>query len=316
MTDTFRVDNAVIQASPTLFGKRTPQLFLPGLEPFSGFDLWVTLGCYSLLDPKKPTEPAEVTLTDFIEILDFSRTISEALGHYRTFPSDAYTAVRESLHRLFTVEAIYSGEWLVKTGRRGRPKRQIVEYHFRVLSSYAYIYPANVVPPDQLPDSKRRNVNRAKTLKNEEGPPIFERTDVRPLAIQFRISEELLRGLTKTDPHIGATTLPVAIFKLRRKLANKHTAVRLLVWIARQTPGSPKIGLDKLCRRLNLFDAKRRNVQRTRDDVIAALDLLQQLGVMETFTHDPATDLVVITKAADWHFPEGDSDEEDNLLTG
>ena len=314
---TFKLDNVVIQTAPTLFGKRTPgQLYLPGMEPFGPFDLWVVFGCYSLLDPKKPSDPVVVTLTDFLEILDFSRTLSEALGFYRTFPSDAYALVRESLHRLFTVEAIYRGDWTVKTGKRGRPKRQVVEYHSRILASYAYIYPPDVIPPDQLPETKRRNVNRAKTTRNEEGPPIYQYKDgPRPEAIQFRISEELPRGLTRTDPNIGATTLRREIFKLRRKLANKHTAVRLLLWVARQTKKSPAIGLDKLCRQLNLFDEKGRNVQRTRDDVVAALALLEELEVVEGFEHDPQSDILTITKAESWHFPAHENDEE-GLLEG
>ena len=317
MTDqTFKLDNVVIQTAPTLFGRRNPQLYLPGMEPFGPFDLWVVFGCYSLLNPKKPTDPVVVTLTDFLEILDFSRTISEALGHYRTFPSDAYALVRESLHRLFTVEAVYRGEWSVKTGRKGRPKRQVVEYHSRILASYAYIYPPDVIPPDQLPEAKRRNVNKAKTTRNEEGPPIYQYKDgPRPEAIQFRISEELLRGLTKTDPHIGATTLRLEIFKLRRPLANKHTAVRLLLWVARQTKKSPAIGLDKLCRQLNLLDPKGRNVQRTRDDLVAALALLQDLGVVEGFSHDLQSDVVTVTKAEAWHFPIHE-DGEEGLLEG
>lgn len=315
MTDqTFKLDNVIIQTAPTLFGKRNPQLYLPGMEPFGPFDLWVVFGCYSLLNPKKPTDPVVVTLTDFLEILDFSRTLSEALGFYRTFPSDAYALVRESLHRLFTVEAVYRGEWSVKTGKRGRPKRQVVEYHSRILSSYAYIYPPDVIPPDQLPEAKRRNVNKAKTTRNEEGPPIYQYKDgPRPEAIQFRISEELLRGLTRTDPHIGATTLRLELFKLRRPLANKHAAVRLLLWVARQTKKSPAIGLDKLCRRLNIVDPKGRNVQRTRDDLVAALALLQELGVVEGFAHDPQSDVVTVTKAEAWHFPTRD-DEDEGLL--
>ena len=55
---TFKLDNVVIQTAPTLFGKRTPQMYLPGMEPFGPFDLWVVLGCYSLLDSKKPSAPA------------------------------------------------------------------------------------------------------------------------------------------------------------------------------------------------------------------------------------------------------------------
>ena len=45
MTDeTFKLDNVIIQTAPTLFGKRNPQLYLPGMEPFGPFDLWVVFG--------------------------------------------------------------------------------------------------------------------------------------------------------------------------------------------------------------------------------------------------------------------------------
>ena len=51
MTDqTFKLDNVVIQTAPTLFGKRNPQLYLPGMEPFGPFDL-------SLIHISEPTRP-------------------------------------------------------------------------------------------------------------------------------------------------------------------------------------------------------------------------------------------------------------------
>ena len=324
MTDdkTFKVDNVVIEAAPTLFGRQTPQMYLPGMEPFGPFDLWALLGCFALLDPKKPTAPVTVTLKELLEVLDFARVISEALGHYRTFPSDAYAMVKESLHRLFTVEAVYvggldTGGWNVKRRKQDRPKRQVVEYHFRVLSSYAYIYPPSVIPPDQLPESKRRNVNRAKTLKNEEGPEVWERTDVKPEAIQFRISEELLRGITKTDPHIGSTILNVKVFELRRQLASRDsTTIRLLLWTCRQAPEKPKISLDKLTSRL--YPGDRKNFYRNREAVLRSLELLKSFGVIVDYDHNQTTDLVTITKASDWHFPAaGESEsEEDGLLLG
>lgn len=306
---TFKIDNVVIEAAPTLFGRQTPQMYLPGMEPFGPFDLWAVMGCYALLDPKKPTAPVTITYTQYLEVLGFARTISEALGHYRTFPSDDYTLVRESLHRLFTVEAVYSGEWFVKTGKRGRPKRQVVEYHFRVLASYAYIYPPSVVPPDQLPETKRRNVNRARTIKNEEGPPVWERVDMRPEAIQFRVSDELLRGITKTDPHIGATILPVKVFELRRQLASKDsTTIRLLLWTCRQASETPKIGLDKLVGRL--YPGDKKHIGRNREAILRSLGLLKSFGVVVDYDHDPKSDVVTIRKAADWHFPAVEDDDE------
>lgn len=305
--DTFLIDNVVAQNIPALFGTRTPQLYLlPDMEPLGPFDLWAMLGCFSLLDPKKPSQSVRVTLTGFLEILDFVRTISHALGHYPTFASNDYSMVKESLHRLFTVEAIFVGEYRVKTGRPGRPAKQLVEYHARVLASYAYIYPPDVVPPDQLPEPKRRNVNKAKTLKNEDGPAVFERTDLRPEAIEFRISEELLRGLTKTDPNIGATIVPVKIFRLRRQIGNRPTVVKVLLWIIRQTTKSPKIRIDRLLAALGL-DRDTRNRSRTEEGVLNALDFLKDLGVVEEWRIEPhkrtGERMIVVTKGEDWHYP-------------
>lgn len=299
---TFKIDNVVVEAALTIFGKQTPQMHLPGMEPFGPFDLWAVMGCYSLVNPKRPGDPVTVTLTDFLEVLDFSRTLSEALGHYRTFPSDDYTKVRETLHRLFTVEAVYKGEWKVKTGRRGRPRRQVVEYHFRVLTSYMYIYPPDVIPPDQLPESKRRNVNRAKTLKNEPGPPVWELVDgPRPQAIQFRINEELVRGIAKEDPNIGATILPIHVFKLRRRIPNRDTTtIRLLLWVCRQADKSPKIGLDKLVDKMGLSP---RSGERNRETILRSLRLLTDFGVIRSFDHEVAGDMLTIVKDDEWHFP-------------
>jgi len=313
---TFKLDNVITQNVPQLFGSRKPQLYLPGMEPFGPFDLWAMLGCFSLLDPKKPTKPVTITLTDFLEVLDFARTLSEALGHYATFASGDYAMLKESLHRLFTVEVTFTGEYNFKTGRRGRPQKRLHEVHTRVLASYTYIYPANVTPPDQLPESKRRNVNKARTLTNEPGPPIYEFANgPRPEAIEFRISEELLRGLTGQIPNIGATIFPLKIFELRRKIPSRDsTTIKLLIWVCRQTKPSPRIGLDKLCRQLRLFDPKGRNVDRTRESLLKSLNRLQSFGVVEEYAHDPKTDIVTIKKAEDWHFPTNRDAELEEMV--
>jgi hypothetical protein len=268
------------------------------MEPFGMFDLWVVFGCYSLLNPKKPTDPVVVTLTDFLEILDFSRVLSEALGFYRTFPSDAYALVRESLHRLFTVEAVYRGEWSVKTGKRGRPKRQVVEYHSRILSSYAYIYPPDVIPPDQLPESKRRNVNKATTPTGEPPPPIWMlKNGPKPEGIRYRIAEDLLRGITGDDPHIGATIVPVRIFGLRPTFQQYPTATKLLGWTIRQTNQEIKRDLDNLAYHMNM---KGKDRHKNRRNLLDYLALLKEAGVIEDLVVEGET--VTFSKSADWHF--------------
>lgn len=312
MTDdkTFHVDNFFMQAAPGIIGARATQLSLPGMEPFSIFDFWVAMGCYSLVDPKKPKEPVTVTLSQVIEVLDFAKTIAtDAAGYaWATYSSDSYALIRESFHRLYSVDVNIRGEYSVRTRQGGRRQRRPVEYHGRLLSSYMYIYPRDVIPPDQLPESKRKNVNQAKTLKGEPGPPVWELTDgPKPEAIQFRIADEMLRGLTKEDPNIGATIFPVRVFQLRRSLPSRDkTTPTVLAWVIRQTSRRPKIALDKLVKWVGFAG---RNVERNRRSVLQSLATLKKAGVIEAFDHDPKTDQVKIVKADEWHYSPREEEE-------
>ena len=310
MTDdkTFKVDNVFIQAAPGMIGAKSIQLsLLPDQGLFSMFDFWVAMGCYSLVNPKSPKAPVTVSLTQFVELLDFAKTVatSDAGYSWSTYSSDSYALVRDSLHRLFSVEFNFRGEYLVRTKPKGRRQRRSVEYHGRFLSSYMYIYPPDVIPPDQLPEAKRRNVNEAKTRKGESGPPVWELNDgSKPEAIQFRIADEMLGGLTREDPNIGATIFPVRVFLLRRSLPSRDkTTPTLLAWVIRQTNRRPKIGLDKLVKQVGFAG---RNAGRNRQRVLDSLDTLLKAGVIESVAHDPKTDFVTIVKASDWHFGHGE----------
>lgn len=310
---TFKVDNFFIQAAPGLIGAKPVQLSLPypGQEPFSKFDFWVAMGCYSLVNPKNPKEPVVVSLTQFVEILDFAKTVARSSDGYSrmTYTSDAYAQVKESLHRLFSVEVNLRGEYLVRVKTKGKRQRRPVEYHGRLLASYMYIYPADVIPPDQLPEAKRRNINEAKTRKGEPGPPVWERVDgVKPDAIQFRIADEMLRGLTGEDPNIGSTIFPVRVFKLRRELPSRDkTTPTVLAWVIRQTSRKPKIALDKLVKWVGFAG---RNVERNRQRVLDSLKTLQSAGVVESFSHNAKTDVLTIIKADDWVFGAAEDDVE------
>jgi len=93
-------------------------------------------------------------------------------------------------------------------------------------------------------------------------------------------------------------------FELGRKLPPRDaTTLKTILWGCRQTKESPRIALDKLCRRLNVYDPKGRNVDRSRKSVLASLDRMQDLGVIDGFSHDQTTDILTIKKAGDWHFP-------------
>ena len=192
---TFRVDNKILENLGS-FGTRTPkpgQMYLPGMEPLGPFDLWLTLGCYYMLDPKKPTEPVATDLTTMLATLDFSQTLAKASFGYEwtSYPSDDYTRVKEAFHRLRTVEFPIWGYWKMKTGK-GRPRRKLVESYTGILSDYGYVYPDHVLPPDQLPESKRRNVNQSLTLKNEPGPAILQRIDAKPEGVYFQMSRPIV----------------------------------------------------------------------------------------------------------------------------
>ena len=305
---TFKVDNIFIQGVPALFGqKRAVQLALPGLAPFGTFDLWATLALYSLLDPDKPEEEHQTTYTELLSTLQFTRNVSEALG-FETFTTGEYRLVEETLHRLFTVEVQTKGFYRVpvvnqKTGKpgRGRPKKRPVDYRGRILVTLRYIYPADVESPDHLPPSKRRNVNRAKTLNGETPPAIWQRTEgPRPVAVGFRFHPDLVEGLK--GGNIGATTIDLRLFGLRKTLGRNLTATRLLVWTLRQTAQTLTRRLSGLADELNL---EARQPSRSRAALVAAFDLLKTAGVVadfSTFERDDGETWVTFTKAADWHF--------------
>lgn len=311
LPDTFKVDNLFIQGVPEFFGQKRAavQLALPGLAPFGMFDLWSTLALYSLLDPDKPEDEATTTYTELLEVLQFTRLVSEELGGVETFRTDEYRLVEDTLHRLFTVEVSRQGMYKVKvtdkkTGKpsKGRPRHHYVEFRGRILITLRYIYPPDVEPPDLLPASRRKNVNRAKTLNGEPSPPIWKRVDgPKPKAVGFQFHPQLVRGIQ--GEMIGATTIPLRIFGLRKTLGRNVTATRLLVWVLRQTAKTTTRRLSGLADELNLDT--RQNPGRTRTALADAFDLLKTTGVVADFSTEERADgdtWVTFTKADDWHF--------------
>ena len=315
--DTFRVDNSTLEHLRN-FGRNTPkpgQMYLPGMEPLGPFDLWLTLGCYFLIDPKKPTAPVFMDLSSILRTLDFSQTLAKATGDYQwlTFSSDDYVRIKEAFHRLRTVEFPIWGYLNFAAKGKSRRSRKLVESHAGILASYGYYYPADVIPPDQLPEGKRRNVNQALTYTNETGPAIFQRTDVKPEGVFFQMSEPVVRGLMEGETrHIGATILPVEVFQFRNQLSRNLTATKLLLRTCRQTSKKWTIGLDKLVAQAGLGET--RNVGRDRQAALDAVGLLAKLGVVEGFHHDPKTDKVVILKSNKWHFPRANRGELEDFI--
>lgn len=317
---TFRVDNQLIQNAPrTFLAKRgrvdlqAIQLSLPGeFAPFGPSDYWATLALYSMIDQKRPTAPVKTTYSELLKTLEFAKTVSDALEGYSTFTSDQYQMIEESLHRLFTVELNWRNYWTVKTGKKGRPKKQWIEYHGRILASFQYTYAPGVTPPSMLKPAKRRNVNKAKKSTGEAGDPIYKATEgPRPIGIEFTFAPDMVRGLTKDDPNIGATILPVKIFHLRKTFVNNHTATLLLVWVSRQTANPTTIDLAKLADFLNM---NKTQPARNRSALVAGFALLKKSGVVEGFMVDEETNQVAFTKADDWHFGRDVEEDEPPAL--
>lgn len=313
--DTFRVDNALIQTAPQLFASsrrgETIQLSLPGLAPFGPFDYWATLALYSLLDPQRPGDPVQTTPTELLETLEFAREVSDALAGYETFPSEAYNLINDTLSRLYTVEVHLRNYWSIKTGRRGRPTKQWVEFRGRILVSYQYTYAPGVTPAHMLPPGRRQNVNTAKTVNGEAGPPIWrEVAGPRPVGIEYRISPDLLKGQTGEDGSIGATVLPVKIFELRPTFGPYPIATRLLVWACRQTAQILTRRLDGLADELAVKGKDRR---RNREAILRGFTMLKTAGVIEDFTVEG--DKITFTKAADWHFARVDERADEDTPT-
>jgi hypothetical protein len=317
--DTFQVDNALLE-NLSLFGKRTPspdQPYLPGMEPLGPFDLWLTLGCYYLIDPLHPTEPRAVSLTSVLSTLDFSQTLARASSGYywQSYATDDYERVKEAFHRLRTVEFPVWGYWRIATGKSRLKARKLVESYTGILSDYGYLYPDHLTPPDQLPEASRRNVNRALTAKNEPGPPIFQRIDAKPEAIYFQMARPVVMALIEGEKnHIGTTIFHKDIFRFRRQFSRNFAATKLLLRVIRQTNERWVIGLDKLVKQAGFIDD--RQPTRNREATLQSLALLQEAHVIKGFSHDPKTDRVVVAKADQWHFPTLDEEDDEGLSTG
>ena len=298
--DTFKIDNWLLENMPKTFGARALQLHfpIPSLEPFGIFDFWATMGLYYHLDPRKPTDPVVIKPTTLLETLEFSREISDALAGYDTFSSRSYRMLDSALHRLYSVEVDWRNFWNVRTGKRGRPQKQWVEYKGRILTTYAYVYPPDVIPPDQLPESKRRNVNKVTTPTNEPPPPIWMlENGPKPQGVRYRIAEDLLRGITGDDPHIGATIAPARIFKLRATFKQYPIATKFMAWTIRQANPHIKRNLDVLAQQLNM---KGKDRGKTHRSLLEYADLLQGAGVIEDLAHEGED--ILFTKAIDWYY--------------
>lgn len=317
---TFKVDNQLIANAPrTFLAKRgkinveAVQLALPGdFAPFGPFDYWATLALYSKVNPKNPIAPVETTYTDLLRTLEFAKTINDALEGYSTFTSDQYHMIEEALHRLFTVEVNWKNYWTVKTGKKGRPKKQWVEYHGRLLASFQYTYAPGVTPPSMQRDkAKKRNVNKAKKSTGEVGPAIYREVEgPRPIGIAYTFAPDMVRGLTGDNPNIGATILPVKIFELRTQgFGQNPTATHLLLWVCRTTSSPFKIDLSKLADLLNM---NTKNPSRNRAALIGAFAMLKRSGVVEDYTIDDVKNQVTFTKSPDWHFARAGEEDVGN----
>lgn len=323
---TFGVSNEVIQAGPFIFGptykKSRLQMYLPGMEPpFGTFDYWATIGLYSLLDPGNPTAPVTVKPTQLLGVLDFARVITEATDEdgpreFKTYPSQDYRLIEDTLNRLFTVEVRLEGHGVIHIpGQKGRPRKQVWQYRGRILQEYGKVWPAGVTPPDALPPSergRRRNVNQAKDpMTGEAGGPVWEFKKghgPKPAAITYRLASRLVNGLTGEDPHIGATFLPTTIFELRRDFQKLGAAAtNLLFWVCRQRSLKMTRALAGLSAELNLNpDYPDRNHKA----ILKAFDLLLKAGIISEFKFNPKDQTVAFTKNPDWLKVAGVVDED------
>lgn len=312
---TFKVDNQLVQNVPQLFAsqRRSGQLFRQGLAPFGPFDYWATLAIYSLLDPDHPEYTIKTSYTELLRILEFARQVCNAQMGYETYPTAAYRLVEDSLQRLFSIEVQWRHFWKVKGPGKKSPRfRQWVEFRGRILSSYAFVYAPGITPPALLPQAQRINVNRALDQGGDPGPPIYKlAAGPRPVAVEIGISSELVRGLTGEDPNIGATILPLQIFKLRERLGPYPIATRLMMWVCRQTARTTTRRLDGLVEEL---DIRGKDHKRNRESILESFRMLLQAGVVAEYqveisrAGEPLS--VTFTKGAGWYFPRAAEGQE------
>lgn len=319
---TFPIDNQIIQWAPKIFAlqkRPTTQPYLPGFEkPLPPFAEWVVYGLYALIDPNNPSKPILTTPTEILEILDFARDLSHALGDTTTYSSDQYELINESLDLLFTTEIYQTGYWktYVPAGQTSKGKKKTGKYAYtfrgHILSNYTFIYPENVTPAELLPDGEKINISKAKyqdraIWKRKEGP--------RPIGIELQLDPRLIRGLTGETPNIGATTVPFKIFELRKAFPKNQTLKRLLFYVLRQANQTmSNQDLDKLVKQLDL-DSRRK--AKTRKDIIQGFELLKNSGVIKAYKVTEADTSgkakITFTKSPDWYLDDQDRISRDVL---
>lgn len=311
---TFQVDNQWLQRGPSLYLTKVKdplQLTLPGMtRRLPPFVEWASYGLYALLDPDKPTAPVRTTPTELLDVLGFARDFSSSLSGYETFSSDSYRMVEEALHLLYSVELERWDYWNVRKPGQKRRRRQLVRLVGRFLTSYKLIYPEGVTPADFLPDEEREDINITKGLLPDSRPIWRAKDGPRPEGIEYQIDPELVRGLSKEDPHIGITRMPFKIFELRKTFGRNPTATRVLVWVMRQAANTMTRDLDGLVRELNLDTD---HMSYMRGQIIKAFEMLEREGVIVSYeimaVDSSGRGEVAFVKSKDWYLDE----PEDNL---
>ncbi len=290
---TFKYDNVLIEKGPEIFSlqnRPTEQLFLPGLnKPLPPSAEWVVISLYALLDPDNPTAPIRTTPTEILEILDFARSESAALGGKTTYTSDQYKLIYENLDLLYNVEINFKGEWdnYIPPGEKkrrkdkgnGKPKKpNPFVFRGRILSSYTLVYPPDVTPPEILPEDEVINISRSKT-----GHKILKRKDARPIGIELQLDPRLVAGLTGEGPNIGATILPLQLIqRLHTDYPKNPTLRNLAKHVLRQTSQTmTNQDLKKLVKRLGL---EPRRKGKNRDDLYQYFTILQSYGAIKSFS--------------------------------
>jgi hypothetical protein len=306
--ETFLVDNQLIQMGPYIFDQSRAgmpyQLWLDGQSPFSTFDYWATVALYSQLDQKNPEDTVFVKPTDLLDLLKFTKGISESEGYsWQSNQSRDYALVEESLHRLRTIEVSFTrpSDKVRLAGQKGRLKNQSVEYRLSILQSYGYAYPEDVTPPELLMPADRTkmllNVNKV-NIRQPGTPAIWkyrEELGFKPTAYHFRFATDLVRGISKQDPNIGATITPVKIFTLRSQLQKSQIKTAMLFWTIRQTSQDIQSKFPNLLKALN-GDEERPARQYKR--IEETLEIMRTAEVIEGFTIEG--ELLTIRKNKKW----------------
>jgi hypothetical protein len=282
------------------------------MNGLTAFSTTVLLGLFALVDPKRADHEVRTKITAILEILEIGRSVAHAVDRVWT-PKDGETRRKRYQGRRFNpAQCQRVHEVLLQLHKqqvvlqRRNPRRGVrrEDRFVHLLDSFGYEYrrDGSMLDVDNLPRGQSRtNVGTPerpvwKVHRTEGGREVPER----PTGVLFRLNHELAEELMGNPGTIHFTLMARRIFGVLRAIQHNPVHIRLLLMILRQRDHEFHRSIRRLIGDLGCDPT---HPNRAWKALETALETMKKLGVVASYTIDPASGMLAITKCMVWNGP-------------